>query len=490
MKRFFPAGRRRSNTPRARITPFLTAVLLLVAAQGFAQPITLLTTDTPPLVFSLSRIFMAGMPTSADLYQIPYAGAVYGEYDSLYYYMMTPQMIRREFTSADLPFDLSMTMFAAHPWTNSYLWIDSTGILHADTLYENSFYHSFSRAFENGWGYNVFVAGNNEGDDPGTSLLWFTAGLLSEWTTVLSTTLPVASQHAEFYQQEGWDDLFIWVVLKTETDGQEEARLFRVTHGANDEVVDYGARPLAASHGVLNDMDRDGVPDALAAFSRNPQDSSRWLTAWPILEDTLGAADYLHPIPDGAEVSLLASSEGYLDGTGVAWQQVEGDTHQLVWLDLGTGEWNTQETDEILALRMTGYWESVMDTSFLTSFLVFTERDPGTGRLSLKSLINHLELNGVPSSPAPLPSEPVLVSAYPNPFNDVTSLTITLARALPVEVAVYDLSGRRVFALPRQSMLPGVHRVPLSFAVHATGVYFVRVRTPLRTVTTRLIHLK
>jgi hypothetical protein len=68
----------------------------------------------------------------------------------------------------------------------------------------------------------------------------------------------------------------------------------------------------------------------------------------------------------------------------------------------------------------------------------------------------------------------------PNPFRGVTNIAFTTARAGPVRVDVYDVSGRLVHTLHADVTEPGVHVVPWSGRDAAgqavrSGVYFYRL---------------
>ena len=57
------------------------------------------------------------------------------------------------------------------------------------------------------------------------------------------------------------------------------------------------------------------------------------------------------------------------------------------------------------------------------------------------------------------PAITALAPAAPNPFRETVSLTMTLAQPGGVDLAIYDLSGRRVRTLARERYGPGVYRL-------------------------------
>jgi len=82
------------------------------------------------------------------------------------------------------------------------------------------------------------------------------------------------------------------------------------------------------------------------------------------------------------------------------------------------------------------------------------------------------------SNPTELLSEFTVSSAYPNPFNPSTSISVTLPEASQLSIVVYDISGRRVAELCEGTVSAGLH----SFEWHATtmssGVYMIRAIVP------------
>jgi hypothetical protein len=93
-----------------------------------------------------------------------------------------------------------------------------------------------------------------------------------------------------------------------------------------------------------------------------------------------------------------------------------------------------------------------------------------TGVLGLKS--------DIPSAARPL-------SVHPNPFNPQATIAFGLAQAGHVEVAVFDLTGRRVAVLTRASLAAGPHRLTWNGRdghghTMPSGSYIVRLETTSR----------
>jgi flagellar hook assembly protein FlgD len=79
-----------------------------------------------------------------------------------------------------------------------------------------------------------------------------------------------------------------------------------------------------------------------------------------------------------------------------------------------------------------------------------------------------------------VPAKYALSRNYPNPFNPVTRFTVDLPRATEVEVAVYDLLGRKITSLMNGNQAAGTYNLEwdardANGVVVPTGMYFLRV---------------
>lgn len=76
---------------------------------------------------------------------------------------------------------------------------------------------------------------------------------------------------------------------------------------------------------------------------------------------------------------------------------------------------------------------------------------------------------------------------YPNPFGDKTTIQYALPTKTTVEVAVYDVLGRRVRTLVNERQEAGRHTATLEASSLSSGTYFYRVRTEEATETGRMV---
>ncbi|MEM1127056.1 MAG: T9SS type A sorting domain-containing protein [Bacteroidota bacterium] len=83
-----------------------------------------------------------------------------------------------------------------------------------------------------------------------------------------------------------------------------------------------------------------------------------------------------------------------------------------------------------------------------------------------------------------------LAPPYPNPFSGQTTLTFTVPQAMPVNLSLYDLLGRRARVLYHGDVPSGPHTVHVDARTLADGVYLARLETAMGSTTQRLVLLR
>ena len=89
-----------------------------------------------------------------------------------------------------------------------------------------------------------------------------------------------------------------------------------------------------------------------------------------------------------------------------------------------------------------------------------------------------------------LPETFSLETAYPNPFNPVTTLDFSLPIESKVSLIIYNLQGRVVSTLLESNMEPGYHTVQWNADNHSSGIYFVKMHAGSYVSTQKLILVK
>jgi len=168
-----------------------------------------------------------------------------------------------------------------------------------------------------------------------------------------------------------------------------------------------------------------------------------------------------------ADGEILVS--GFSDGTGTSWDVA------TLGLEPGFGESNwsvrydgddslTDEAKDIFmtdqgVLLVTGYCYG--NTTSMDQLVLSYEHDPNTGVAGPPAIV-------------------VALSAAPNPFNPATTLSFDLPDAASVELAVFDVAGRRVATLLDGFVAAGVQSVRWSGRsddgfLLPSGTYFARL---------------
>lgn len=88
-----------------------------------------------------------------------------------------------------------------------------------------------------------------------------------------------------------------------------------------------------------------------------------------------------------------------------------------------------------------------------------------------------------------LPTE-LLLTAYPNPFNNQVTLTFTLGNPGNVNFRIYDVLGREVSTIADATYPAGVHEVNFDAQDMPSGIYFARLETAHVSASRKLVLIK
>ena len=85
-----------------------------------------------------------------------------------------------------------------------------------------------------------------------------------------------------------------------------------------------------------------------------------------------------------------------------------------------------------------------------------------------------LDLTLTPDSDLALPERFALSAAYPNPFNSMTNLSLSVPEAATVSVRAYDLMGRPVASVRSGYLVAGLHQLAFDATRLPSGTYIIR----------------
>ena len=89
-----------------------------------------------------------------------------------------------------------------------------------------------------------------------------------------------------------------------------------------------------------------------------------------------------------------------------------------------------------------------------------------------------------------IPEEISFGSAYPNPFNPVTMISMSIPSEMEVHVVIHDMLGREIVELANGVYSTGNYELQWDAGNHASGVYFVKFNINNITSIQRLTLLK
>ena len=86
-----------------------------------------------------------------------------------------------------------------------------------------------------------------------------------------------------------------------------------------------------------------------------------------------------------------------------------------------------------------------------------------------------------------LPTQIEIVNCYPNPFNNVVKISLSLPRESNVNATIYDILGRPVDALLHTVLSAGTHQLAWEGSHHVSGTYVLRIEDGQNSVTKKLL---
>ena len=83
-----------------------------------------------------------------------------------------------------------------------------------------------------------------------------------------------------------------------------------------------------------------------------------------------------------------------------------------------------------------------------------------------------------------------LLSAYPNPFNESTTIVYTIKEPTEIKLALFNITGSLIKTLITEYKDPGTFHYNLNAADLASGTYFCILDTETQITTTNLIPVR
>lgn len=173
-----------------------------------------------------------------------------------------------------------------------------------------------------------------------------------------------------------------------------------------------------------------------------------------------------------------------VDG-GESWTRITGLDHMINDFcfenkDHGWAVGEDREERGVILETFDGgmHWDVVTDTlpARLNSLHVSEGRGWAVGQHGLLLKLEYTPMPGIKDTAGRFMAGH-LFQACPNPFRSTARIRYRLTTAGPVEVSVYDISGRKVAALVNAYQAPGMHEVTWHVQGTEPGMYFCRLAT-------------
>ncbi len=123
------------------------------------------------------------------------------------------------------------------------------------------------------------------------------------------------------------------------------------------------------------------------------------------------------------------------------------------------------------------------------------KQSDGSMEYSILSATSTSTPTGIEKTSDVMPAAFRLENNWPNPFNPGTIIQYSVPATAPVELSIFDATGRKIRQLVNQVQAPGTYRVywdgtDASGTVMPSGVYFYRLRSNGFMLTKQMVLLK
>lgn len=264
-------------------------------------------------------------------------------------------------------------------------------------------------------------------------------------------------------------------------------------HPANDQTV-YIFSPdsgmLRTTDGGVHwtHMGRVDSPLTAISIAIDPADPDRMLSGWALSEGTPGGNGIFRSTDAG--VQWIQSSEGLRPEAKVSSIVYDPtDTRVVYAADFGGGVYYSTDGGvawKDLSTGLDHVSARVLALSDDGSVLYAGVFGDGVYRLGTPPAVHVFEgkwSKGLPHTFA-------LQQNFPNPFNPHTTIRYAVPAMFEVELAVYDVLGRKLDVLVNERRAAGTHEVTFDASRFAGGVYFYRFAAGTFVQTRKMVCIK
>lgn len=123
-------------------------------------------------------------------------------------------------------------------------------------------------------------------------------------------------------------------------------------------------------------------------------------------------------------------------------------------------------------------------------FAYYVSAEYVTGESDPSDTIEVNWANDIADQSETLPTEWQIVSTWPNPFNSLTRIAYNVPVQGNVNISIYDVHGRQLLELTNSVQQPGRHEITFNALDYPSGMYLVRMGTPVGSRTAKLLLIR
>jgi hypothetical protein len=112
------------------------------------------------------------------------------------------------------------------------------------------------------------------------------------------------------------------------------------------------------------------------------------------------------------------------------------------------------------------------------------------GEKGILVLRDSLVTGVVGNSNIDVPNKLILYQNYPNPFNPLTQVKFYLPYSTYIKLILYNSLGQLVRVVSDGYLIRGYHTVSMNASELSSGVYYYLLKTPLGTITKKMLLVK
>jgi len=291
-----------------------------------------------------------------------------------------------------------------------------------------------------------------------------------------------------------------FVSLRSERSGAEDGRVYTATF----EVTDCSGNTAEATSNVyvphsasdfVTILSSGGLPGSESGSAFMISGASLWGEDVPVEingnDGVGGEMNFVDPVS-----AFITNTAGFVRPNAFYLKDVDSDGHADVLIGF-----DPDALAELAAISTPEDGDPAMVLEIgIESFIVLELTRAEESDLDLPRIIDDLRGQGSVSEPlvqndTGAPRVAGLIGAAPNPFNPATKISYYIPDTRHVELAIFDISGRRISRLVSQTMEAGEHSVmwhgtDTRGSRVASGVYFYQLTAGTVVETKRMIMVK